>query len=386
MGATVRLVHVTTVPDSLLFLRGQVGFMKANGFSVSVVSSPGPALEAFAREEAVEAHALEMPRRITPATDAATVARLAWWLKRRSPQLVHAHTPKGGLLGMLAASAARVPVRLYQMRGLPMITAHGWKRTLLRNTERVSCTLAHRVICQSPSLRTTAIEEHLVAAARCQVIGLGSNGVDAQGKFNPARFDLQARAAVRAELGIPVDALVIGFVGRLVGDKGVVELFHAWTGLRRQFSSARLLLVGPFEPRDPIPPEIRSALQSDDRVSCVGFTADTPRMYSAMDLVTLPTYREGFPNVPLEAAAMGLPVVATSIPGCLEAVEHARTGLLVPAKDAQALQSAMETYLNEPELRSRHGQAGRQRVLSQFNQERLWEELLELYRRELSRT
>jgi glycosyltransferase involved in cell wall biosynthesis len=299
------------------------------------------------------------------------------------PDIVQAHTPKGGLLGMLAARAAGVRCRIYQMRGLPLMTARGLMRSLLTLTEQISCAQATRVICQSPSLMSAALEERLCAPERIGVVLKGSNGVDALGRFDPSRH-AGRREGLRAQWGLPKDALVIGFVGRLVRDKGLVELWEAWQLLRSRIPTLHLLLAGPFEPRDPVPAEIVEALKSDARVHLVGFTADTPAVYAASDVVTLPSYREGFPNVPLEAAAMGLPVVATTIAGCVDAVEDEVTGLLVPARDSLALAGALERYASDSSLRRAHGQAGRARVCSEFQRERIWAAQLELYARELT--
>jgi glycosyltransferase involved in cell wall biosynthesis len=174
---------------------------------------------------------------------------------------------------------------------------------------------------------------------------------------------------------------VVGFVGRIVRDKGIVELYQAWKILRARDLNLHLLLVGPFDPQDPVPPGIESRLRKDPRAHLTGMDWDTPRLYAAMDVVSLPTYREGFPNVPIEAAAMGLPVVATRIPGCVDAVQDGVTGTLVPPADAHALARAIEAYVTDPVLRRRHGVAGRERVLREFRQEVIWEALYREYLR-----
>ena len=365
---------------SLVFLRGQVGYMKGRGFDVHALSSPGPELKAFGEKEGVEVSAVEMPRRITPLLDLRAVAAIVREMRRIRPVIVHAHTPKGGLLGMIAASAYGAPVRIYHMRGLPLMGATGWKRRLLAATERVACGLAHRVLCVSHSIHQEALEAGLCPPDKIQVLLGGSgNGVDASGRFNPEQQGEGVRQEVRERLGIPSDALVIGFVGRIVRDKGVTELAAAWRTLRGTHPDAHLLLIGPFEPQDPVPAETESMLRNDPRVHLAGMDWNTPPLYAAMDVVALPTYREGFPNVPLEAAAMGLPVVATRIPGCTDAVADGETGMLVPARDADALREALRCYLDDPALRSRHGAAGRERVLHEFRQEAIWEALYQTY-------
>lgn len=376
------VLHVTTIPMSLAFLRGQVGFMKAHGLRVRALSSPGPDLDAFGEDENVEVSAVEMPRRITPLRDLRAVAAIVGEMRRIGPTIVHAHTPKGGLLGMIAASIHRAPVRIYHMRGLPLMGSTGLKRRLLWITEWVACRLAHQVLCVSHSVRREAVDAGICEPEKITVLLGGSgNGVDAAGRFDAEAFDDEVRLATRARFGISLDALVIGFVGRIVRDKGVVELVTAWRELRDAFPHLHLLVVGPFEPQDPVPIETERMLREDPRVHLAGMDWNTPPLYAAMDVVALPTYREGFPNVPLEAAAMRLPVVATRIPGCIDAVAEDETGLLVPPRDAASLAAALRTYIVKPELRLLHGAAGRKRVVENFGQEALWEALLREYRR-----
>jgi glycosyltransferase involved in cell wall biosynthesis len=368
------LLHVTTIPMTLTFLKGQVGYMKDRGFRVHVVSSSGPDLTRFASEEQVPVSSVDMERRITPIRDLR--AMLGMWrvLRRVRPTIVHAHTPKAGMLGMITATLTRVPARIYHMRGLPLLGATGLRRWLLWWSERVSCSLAHRVLCVSPSIQEVAVRQGLVPADKLKVLGKGSgNGVDARGRFDPDRLGPSSRTATRSRLGIPPSALVIGFVGRLVRDKGIVELAAAWKVLRDRHPKAHLLLVGPFEPQDPVPPDIRESLQRDARVHLTGLDWDTPPLYAAMDVVVLPTFREGFPNVPLEAAAMGLPVVATRVPGCVDAVVEGVTGALVEPGDPRALTVAIERYLRDPGIRQRHGAAGQERVRREFRPEVIWE-------------
>lgn len=376
----VELVHITTVPMSLTFLRGQVGYVSQRDFQVHAISSPGPDLDAFGNRYGVETYAVEMPRSIAPLRDLWALREIVRILRQIHPEIVHAHTPKGGLLGMIGAYLAGVPVRIYHMRGLPLVGASGSKRALLRWTERIACTLAHRVICVSHSLREIAIRENLCPAEKLAVLAGGSGqGVDAKRRFAPASDAARTGFQVRARWSIPDRAPVVGFVGRLVRDKGVIELEAAWQRLRADYPDLHLLLVGPFEPQDPVPVDVRSRLEGDARVHLAGMDWETPPYYAAMDLLVLPTYREGFPNVLLEAAAMELPVVATRIPGCVDAVEDGVTGTLVPVKDVDELVTAIRRYLGDPALRLRHGVAGRARVLHKFRQEAIWEAMYKEY-------
>ena len=382
----IAVVHVFTVPIALAFIRGQTAYMRDRGVALTVITSPGPAIAEHVDREGMHVHEVPMQRRISPLADLLAVARVVRHLRRTRPDVVHAHTPKGGMVGMIAATVARTPVRIYHLRGLRYVTAEGRQRTLLRAVERLSCRLAHRVICVSPSLREVALAEGLCPAGKIVVLGGGSgNGVDAGGRFDPARVEAETRTAYRSMLGIAPDDLVLGYVGRLVRDKGIVELAGAWERLSREDPRLRLILVGPPEADDAVPPMVIERLASDPRVRLVGSVSDIAPFYAAMDVVVLPTYREGLPNVPLEAAAMGLPVVATAIPGCVDAVLDGVTGTLVPPRDAETLTIAIRAYVDDPELRRRHGEAGRARVLTEFRSEAVWAALLAEYRRLVAR-
>lgn len=373
------VVHVVTVPWALRFLSGQVSYMQRAGFGVHAVSSPGEGVAAFEAAEHVAVHSVEMTRRVTPLRDRWALWKLWRVLRRVRPEIVHGHTPKGGLLAMLAGWLAGTPVRIYHLRGLPVLTATGRRRRILRLTERTACRLAHRVLAVSQSMRSIAVGEGLCDPERIKVLLGGSgNGVDATGRFRPQGDEV--RRAARAQQGIPPDALVVGFVGRMTRDKGMCELADAWLRLRERQPRLHLLAVGVFEPEDPVPDDVVAALRSDPRVHLTGLASDTPRLYAAMDVLALPSYREGFPNVLLEAAAMALPVVTTSIPGCVDAVRDGVTGTLVPPRDADALACALELYLSTPALRTQHGTAARARVLAEFAQEPIWSALAAEYR------
>jgi glycosyltransferase involved in cell wall biosynthesis len=368
-----------TVPVSLTFLSGQASYVRSRGFSVHAITSPGPELAAFAEREGAQAHAIPMPRAITPLQDLAAVYRLWRLLRRIDAPIVHAHTPKGGLLGMIAATLARTPVRIYHVRGLPFVTERGLRRRLLRLTERISCGLAHQVFAVSDSMRSILVVDGLCPPDKIKVLLGGSgNGVDATGKFTPA--PPAVRSAARGSLGIPGDAPVVGFVGRLARDKGVAELAAAWRTLRERDPDLHLLIVGWNELEPSLAP-LLAALEADPRVHVTGPRGDTPQLYAAMDVIALPTYREGFPNVALEAAAMKLPIVATAVPGCVDAVQDGVTGTLVPARDGDALAAALQRYLSDPRLRAAHGEAARRRVLADFRREAIWQALVAEYDR-----
>jgi len=374
------VVHVTTVPQTLWFLRGQAAFLGERGYEVHAVSSEGDDLTRFAAAEGVTSHAVNMHRAISPLGDLFAITRLYRLFKALKPGIVHAHTPKGGLLGMVAATLAGVPARVYHIHGLPMMTATGMKKRLLWCSEWMSCRLAHTVLCVSRSVRDVAVAHGLVGGEKVRVLCDGSiNGVDSAKRFRRDEELLRESQRIRAENGIQAHELVVGFVGRVVRDKGIVELEQAWNRVRRDFPSAHLLIVGPQERQDPVPRSVVDRLMSDPRVHMVGQDMNVPRWFGAMDVLALPTYREGFVVTALEASAMELPIVATDVPGCRDAVVNGQTGILVPAYDADALARALSRYLSDASLRMLHGAQGRARCIKLFGPERLWQATVDVY-------
>jgi glycosyltransferase involved in cell wall biosynthesis len=367
---------------TLPFLAGHVTHAKGKGFEVHALSSPGDPLDEFGRNVKIDVHPALMPRRITPLIDLVAVWQIVRVIRHVRPTIVDAHTPKGGLLAMIAAALCRVPVRIYHQHGLPLMTATGLKRLILSWTERTACWLAHQVLCVSESVRDVAIAEGLCSAEKIKVLGHGSiDGIEADGKFNPARVPAESRQQVRARYQIPESAPVMGFVGRIVRDKGLIELAQSWRVLRERYPSLHLLVAGPFESQDPIPADVEATLRSDPRIHLAGMLQDMPSVYRALDLLVLPTYREGFPASLLEASAMGLPVIATRIPGCVDAVRDGETGVLVPVRDSESLTAAIRAYLDDPSRRTRHGANGRHRVLRDFDPENLRDALFREYLR-----
>jgi glycosyltransferase involved in cell wall biosynthesis len=374
------LIHVTTVPETLNFFRGQIGYLKEKGFEIHAVSSPGDILEEVAAREKIPVHRLNMTRRITPLKDLLVLIKMLRLFRRLRPDLVHSHTPKGGLLGTLAARLAGVPVIVYTIHGFPFVTANGFKRRLLRLTEFLACRAASHIFAVSQANRKLAVEEGICPNGKITLLGSGSvNGVDAEGRFNPRKLPPESRETVRDSYGIPHDSLVLGYVGRLVRDKGMVELAEAWQSLRQRYPQLYLLLVGLEEPQDPMPAITRQMLKIDTRVVFTGLVKDPVPLYAAMDLLVLPSHREGFPIAPLEAAAMELPVVASWVDGCAEAVADGVTGLLVPPRESKKLAEALGTLIGSPQLRRKMGLAARERVLRDFKPDRLWEGMYQKY-------
>jgi glycosyltransferase involved in cell wall biosynthesis len=309
------------------------------------------------------------------------LAKLTAVLRRLRPIIVNAGTPKAGLLGVMAARLARVPVVIYLLRGLRFEGASGAKRLLLAGTEYVAGGLAHRVFVNSSSLRDRFTGLGCAPIQRTWVPAFGSsNGVDVA-RFAPSEAGRAWAEAERRRLGIPADASVVGFVGRFTRDKGVIALCQAFRAAALQNPRLRLLLVGDHDASDPLPPDIKAFLTEDERVTTTGFVEEPALYYGLMDLFAFPSLREGFPNAPLEASAAELPVVAFAATGTVDAVVDGETGTLLRAGDTLGLTAAILRYAGDPELCRRHGAAGRRRVCDCFRRELVWEAIENEYRR-----
>jgi glycosyltransferase involved in cell wall biosynthesis len=350
-----------THAETCLVLSARLRALRAAGFRVLLICGPGPLLLRLAWEQEIEILPIPMERGISPFADVLSLWRLCKVLRWLRPSMTEFSTPKAGLLGNLAAKLCGVPVRVYLLRGLRLETLTGLKHRLLVAAERIASACAHYVVCNSESLRLKAVTLRITSLAKLQVIGNGSSqGVDID-RFSPGP------ERIRKSLGIPQDLPVIGFVGRLTRDKGIPELMEAFNQILQVVPKARLLLVGWFDESDDAVSEgLRRRIASHPQVVCTGLVADTAPYYRAMDLMVLPTWREGFPNVVLEAAASGIPVVTTISTGSRDAVIPEVTGLLIPAGYPQAIAEAVIRLIRNRDERFRMGRAARAWVIEQF--------------------
>jgi glycosyltransferase involved in cell wall biosynthesis len=392
MTTGIRLVYITTAASSATFLKGQLAYMRKRGFDVVFISAPSDRkfgidqLHFLREREQITTLAIPLEREISPLKDLVSLVRLYRVFRRFRPVIVNAGTPKAGLLGMIAARAANVPVRIYSLHGLRLETSRGLKRFILVVAERCTSALAHRVICVSESLRRLYVTLGLTREAKTCVLGEGSaNGVDID-EFTPTPQSRDGTQALRVRLGIPDGAPVIGFVGRFTRDKGVPELLDAFDQVLASFPDAWLLMVGDFENGDPIPESYAKRLCSHPRVVMTGCVSDPPSYYPIMDVFAFPSYREGFPTVLLEAAAAQVPIVAFKATGSVDAVSDGVTGTLVPLGDVGSLARALQRYLSDDFLKREHSQAGRERVLRHFRPDMIWESLYAEYARLLKTT
>lgn len=373
-GRRPRVMIGVTHPQTCLTLTGRIRALRAAGYEVTLVSSPGGMLHQLASDEGAEAVEIPMRREIALFSDLRAFFLLWRLIRRLSPQLVEFSTPKAGLLGGLAAWICRTPVRIYFLRGLKLETSSGVKRAILLVAERLTAACAHVVLCNSGSLRALAERMRIASPNKLKLIGAGSsNGVDVM-HFAP-RPAMETRALLQLH-GTPV----IGFVGRLTKDKGVLELIHAFDGVRNFYPGARLLLVGWFDSsEDALSLEQRERMERRPEIHITGYVRDTAPFFGVMDVLALPSRREGFPNAVLEAAASGVPVVTTTSTGSVDSVLPGRTGLLAPPGDASALSSAILELLSDPMRRMQMGQEARAWVSQAFAKRMVLERTVSYY-------
>lgn len=371
---TVRACLVSSTGNNVrVFFRGQFAYLHERGFHFTVVTND-PSREALALPKEAEYRHVPLARSITPLADLRSLVRLFRLFRRERFDLVQYTTPKGALLGSIAAWVARVPVRLFLLWGLYYVGQKGLKRRLFKAFDRLACRLSTHVTFDGFDIRDFAVAEGLCTADGSSVVGQGSdNGIDLA-VFDPARWK-EAGAEVRRQWQISADAVVIGSVMRLVGDKGINELVAAFQRLAEESESVYLLLVGRLEDRNPPLPETLAAMKEDPRIIVTGYQLDVLPYYAAMDVFALPTYREGFSAVNLEAAAMTLPVVTTDAVGARESIVDGETGFCVPVADATRLCEALGRLVGDPVLRRRLGAAGRRRVERDFEQSVFWDAL-----------
>ncbi len=376
-----RLLRITTASISLkLLLRGQFTYFQQQGFEVLTVSADGSEVKEIIAY-GVPHRVVPMTRKITPLQDLICLWKLIQVMREFKPDLVHTHTPKAGLLGIMAAWIVRVPARLHTVAGLPLMEARGVKRWVLKMTERITYACATNVFPNSKGLYEFIKKEFNVQPIKFKVIGAGSsNGIDTT-YFSPTESLATEAKAIRQRYQIPTHAIIFSFVGRIVKDKGIVELIEAVKKLSST-TEVRLILVGPFEQElDPLPDQVMQFIDDSTHVIKAGFQQDVRPWLMASDAFVFPSYREGFPNVVMQAACLEVPCIVSDINGCNEIIRHQETGIIVPVKNTDALLEAMKFLAEHKDERYRFAKSSREFVVKNFDQGFLWSELLKEYRR-----
>lgn len=373
------ILHVVNIYFVIpYFIGGQFRYFREKGYNLHVVCSESPYLKDYAKEQHFDYREIPVLRSIDPIQDIKSIRRICQYIKEQNIGVVVGHTPKGGLLSMIAGWLMRVPKRIYFRHGLVYQTSTGLKRFVLMTVDRVASRLATKIVCVSPSVLQHSIEDRLAPAHKQIILGKGTcSGIDTQGKFNPAKIDAGKLSALKMRWGVAESDWVIGYTGRLVRDKGIIELVKAFRILKEYDPRFKLLLVGMFEIRDALPEDVQRDIRNDPQIVWTDFqNADMEYFYSMMNVYVLASYREGFPTGVLEAQSMEIPVITTKATGCCDSIQEGVTGLFVQHDARELAVDILKIRDGKTEV---SGSKGRAWVVDCFDNLKVWREIERLY-------
>lgn len=371
-----KLIRLTTISLSLdVLLKGQLAYI-SNNLSIVAVADGREHLERVREREHVEVRHIKMCREINPIQDIFSLIELVKLFKKEQPDIVHANTPKGSLLAMLAAWVCRVPNRIYTVTGLRFETTSGCFRRLLIAMEKLTCACATRVIPEGEGVKKTLIRENITSKPLQKILNGNINGIDLN------YFDRTDEVLLKANSSnLKSEDFTFVFIGRMVKDKGIHELVRAFCRLNKKNQRTGLLLVGPLEPElDPIDKDVLDLINTHKKIKWVGYQSDVRPFLAVSDALAFASYREGFPNVVLQAGAMGLPSIVTDINGCNEIILEGKNGLIVPSQNEDALFRAMSYFVDYPDEVKQMAQNSRALIADRYEQTKVWEATLQMYK------
>ncbi|NML56930.1 glycosyltransferase family 4 protein [Chryseobacterium cheonjiense] len=379
----MKVIRTSTIPLSLnVLLKGQLKFL--NGFFEIVgISSEGELLDEVRQREGIKTISINMERGISPVKDLISLFRLYHILKSEKPTIVHSITPKAGLLTMLAGKMAGVPIRIHTFTGLIFPTRKGFVQKILINMDRLLCTAATNIYPEGQGVKKDLMN-YKITSKPLKVIANGNvNGIDLD-YFSPDKISKTQKDALKKELNITESDFVFVFVGRLVGDKGINEMVKAFSQISKNpalLKPVKLLLIGPLEEElDPLTPETLQEIKNNPDILDVGFQKDVRPYFAVSDALVFPSYREGFPNVVMQAGAMELPSIVSDINGCNEIIIEDQNGIIIPVKNSEKLKTAMEKILSDTDLYHQLKTNSRPMIQSRYEQSVIWNELLKEYK------
>lgn len=375
-----KIIRISTVSGSLwALLNGQLRFM-SDYYEVVGISSNSDDFDRISKNEGIRTIPVDMSRKITPFKDLIGLYKLYKILRKEKPFIVHTHTPKAGTLGMMAAKLAGVPHRLHTIAGLPLLEATGSKRRLLNWVEKLTYSSATLVLPNSFALQDIIIKEKFCRKEKLKVIANGSsNGIDTE-HYDLKKVSDISVAEIREHLNININDTVFLFIGRIVTDKGINELIEAFNDISESNSNVQLILVGSKENElDPLSPKTELLIQKNNKIHETGNIEDIRPYVALSNILTFPSYREGFPNVVLQASCMEKPCIVTDINGCNEIITDNFNGLIIPVKNTSALKEAMLELYNNPQKAKQLAENARPNIINKYKRDLVWRELLHLY-------
>lgn len=375
------ILHVVNIYFVIpYFLGDQLLYFRKKGYREHIICSHSDEIKEYSESHLFDYKEVSILRVVSIWKDLKAVFYVSQYIRKYKIDIVTGHTPKGGLIAMLSAYLMHVPIRLYFRHGLVYETTKGYKRKFLILLDHLSARLATKVVCVSPSVCQISLRDKLNSSSKQVLLNKGTcNGIDTD-RFNKYRIDSNLIVLLKEKFLIYNDSFVVGYVGRLVKDKGIVELVDAFCDIKNQCPKAILLLVGMVESRNSIPAKTEREINTNSSIICTGYVDNCviENYYAMMDVFVLPSYREGFPTSVLEASSMELPIVTTKATGCIDSIVEGETGVFVEC-ERSSIASAVMKYLNNVDLRILHGKKGRKFVQENFEQHIIWEAISKLY-------
>lgn len=376
-----KIFRITTVPISLrTLLKGQLKFMNQY-FEIIAISSPGSDLIEIQRDQEIRTYSVKMSRKISPFNDIISIIKLIKLIRQEKPLIVHSHTPKAGLVSMVASYFTGVPYRLHTVAGLPLMETTGFKKKVLLWVEKLTYLLATKIYPNSYNLQKYILENKLVNKEKLKVLGNGSsNGINIK-HFDPDTISKNMTIEIEHNLGICSEDFVFIFIGRIVKDKGVEELINAFQKLSNNYSNVKLLILGNFENKqDSVSGSTKVIIKTNSNIIYSGYQTDVRPFLKVSNVLVHPSYREGFPNVVMQAGAMDVPSIVTDINGSNEIIKNGENGLIIPVKNETILLEKMEYLYNNREVLLKLKRECRQMIISRYEQAFVWNEILKIYK------
>ncbi len=371
-----KVLHVVNISFVLPYYLGkQITYFRDKDFSISIACSKSEEFYKFCHVYKTNPIPLNVSRKFDLFNDLLSVFKLIIQIRKNNFSIVIGHTPKGGLISMAASYIANTKKRIYFRHGLMFETSSGLKRKFLIAIEKFTGLLATDVICVSNSVLEVSNKLNLSSPNKNKILNRGTcNGIDSLNKFNPNNISEYVKLNFKKQYQIFPNDILVGFVGRIVRDKGIEELILAWKNIIIANANVKLILVGPFEMRDAVDPLIQEYIVNEKSIIYAGEQIDTVLYYSILDIFILPSYREGFPTVVLEASSMQLPVITTKNTGCIDSIQDNYTGIYCDLT-INSITKSIQYYIDNPLLRKNHGINGRNFVINNFNPEMIWKEI-----------
>ena len=377
-----KLLRITTVPMALRYLLpGQMHFMANNGFDVLMISADGKELAEVIEKEQCRHVIVPMTRKITPLKDLKCLFRLIKIFRKEKPDIVHTHTPKAGLLGMMAAKYCGIKVRIHTVAGLPLMVEKGFKHQLLKFIEKLTYACASQVWPNSNSLMQFIIKNKLCKTAKLSIIAKGStNGIHLD-RFNKENIEPKIIDEIKTQINYSTGNIYLLCIGRLVVDKGIGELVDVFTQLQKANDNLVLILVGEYETRlDPLPADTLHEIEINPSIIHINWTPQVEYYMNLADLFVFPSHREGFPNVLLQAGAMGLPIICSHITGNIDIVINNETGLIFDTRNEQQMCKLLQYALLHPQHMQNMAKKLQQEINENYQRENIWQNMLEAYK------